>query len=180
MIMMFLIIIDIERHEVHIAFGLTLMILIFHIHEVFPTPEALTHTRITWTLSSMAQPGITHGSHSVHGVPDIHHGEMHNICDRIHIYIMRWLQRDRQRLTCGKRSGSFSILPKFLQSGLHPSSYTTKVISLTPFDNSSFYLYERHYDYYIYPLKPIASTCSMAYTSNITYIWAICSPTWPL
>ena len=49
------------RHELRIAHGLTLMTPSLHGWEAFPTPRALTHTRITWALSPSAPqvPGVT-------------------------------------------------------------------------------------------------------------------------
>jgi hypothetical protein len=52
------------RHELRIAHGLTLMTPSLRGWEAFPTPGALTHTRITWALSPPAPqvPGVTPGS----------------------------------------------------------------------------------------------------------------------
>ena len=52
------------RHELRIAHGLTLMPPSLRGWEAFPTPGALTHTRITWALSPTAPqvPGVTPGS----------------------------------------------------------------------------------------------------------------------
>jgi hypothetical protein len=52
------------RHELHIAHGLTLMTPSPRGWEAFPTPGALTRTRITWAFSPPAPqvPGVTPGS----------------------------------------------------------------------------------------------------------------------
>ena len=57
-------ILESSRHELRIAHGLTLMTPSPHGWEAFPTPGALTHTRITWALSPPAPqvPGVTPGS----------------------------------------------------------------------------------------------------------------------
>jgi hypothetical protein len=51
-------------HELRIAYGLTLMTPSPRRWEAFPTPGALTHTRITWAFSPSAPqvPGVTPGS----------------------------------------------------------------------------------------------------------------------
>ena len=61
---MFLSILESSRHELRIAHGLTLMTPSIRGWEAFPTPGALTHTRITWALSPPAPqvPGVTPGS----------------------------------------------------------------------------------------------------------------------
>src|ERR1700737_401819 len=57
-------ILESPRHELRIAYGLTLMPPSLCGWEAFPTPGALTHTRITWALSPTAPqvPGVTPGS----------------------------------------------------------------------------------------------------------------------
>ena len=64
-IKVFLRILESSRHELCKAHGLTLMTHSLCGWEAFPTPRALTHTRITWALSPI---GVTSpGCHS--GVP---------------------------------------------------------------------------------------------------------------
>jgi hypothetical protein len=60
----FLSILESSRHELRIAHGLTLMTPSLRGWEAFPTPGALTYTRITWAFSSPAPqvPGVTPGS----------------------------------------------------------------------------------------------------------------------
>jgi hypothetical protein len=60
----FLSILELARHELRIAHGLTLMTPSLHGWEAFPTPGALTHTRFTWAFSPPAPqvPGVTPGS----------------------------------------------------------------------------------------------------------------------
>src|SRR6202048_3915591 len=57
-------ILESPRHELRIAHGLTLMSPSLHRWEAFPTPGALTHTRITCALSPTAPqvPGVTPGA----------------------------------------------------------------------------------------------------------------------
>src|ERR1700738_3418976 len=57
-------ILELPRHELRIADGLTLMPPSLRGWEAFPTPGALTHTRITWALSPTVPrvPGVTPGS----------------------------------------------------------------------------------------------------------------------
>jgi hypothetical protein len=57
-------ILESSRHELRIAHGLTLMTPSLRGWEAFPTPGALTHTRITWASSPPAPqvPGVTPGS----------------------------------------------------------------------------------------------------------------------
>ena len=64
MIKVFLSILGSRHHKLLIAYGLTLVTPSLHGWEAFPTPRALTHTRITWALSPMASqvPGVTPGS----------------------------------------------------------------------------------------------------------------------
>ena len=61
---MFLSILKSSRHELRIAYGFTLITPSFRGWEAFPTPRALTHTRITWDLSPTAPqiPGVIPGS----------------------------------------------------------------------------------------------------------------------
>ena len=57
-------ILEFKRHKLHIGDGLVLVPLSLHGWEAFPTPRALTHTTITWTLS-LTRPqvfGVTPGS----------------------------------------------------------------------------------------------------------------------
>jgi hypothetical protein len=60
----FLSILESSRHELRIVHGLTLMTPSPRGWEAFPTPRALTHTRITWTFSPPAPqvPGVAPGS----------------------------------------------------------------------------------------------------------------------
>jgi hypothetical protein len=60
----FLSILESSRHELRIAHGLSLMTPSLRGWEAFPTPGALTHTRITWAFSPPAPqvPGVTPGS----------------------------------------------------------------------------------------------------------------------
>ena len=64
LIEVFLRILKFARHKLRIADGLTLVTSKLHGWEAFPTPGALTHTRITWGLSStgLQVPGVTPGS----------------------------------------------------------------------------------------------------------------------
>jgi hypothetical protein len=57
-------ILESSRHELHITHGPTFMTSSPHGWEAFPTPRALTHTRITWAFSPPAPqvPGVTSGS----------------------------------------------------------------------------------------------------------------------
>jgi hypothetical protein len=57
-------ILESSRHELRIAHGLTFMTLSPRGWEAFPTPRALTRTRITWAFSPLAPqvPGVTPGS----------------------------------------------------------------------------------------------------------------------
>ena len=57
-------ILESPRHELRIAYGLTLVHPSLRGWEAFPTPGALAHTRITWALSPTAPqvPGVTPGS----------------------------------------------------------------------------------------------------------------------
>ena len=57
---MFLSILVSSRHDLQIAYGLTLIPPSLHRWEAFPTPRALTHIRITWALSPTAPqvPGV--------------------------------------------------------------------------------------------------------------------------
>jgi hypothetical protein len=57
-------ILESSRDELRTAHGLTLMTPSPHGWEAFPTPGALTHTRITWAFSPLVPqvPGITPGS----------------------------------------------------------------------------------------------------------------------
>jgi len=68
------------HHELRIAHGLTLMTPSPRGWEAFPTPGALTHTRITWAFSpSVPQvPGVTPGSPCARGVSGVPYGEVHN------------------------------------------------------------------------------------------------------
>ena len=83
----FLSILGSGRHKLLIAHGLTLLTLNLRGWEVFPTPGALTHTRITWaphkrchkSRVSLRGPPCTHG---VSGTP---HGEVCNI-DGLRLY----------------------------------------------------------------------------------------------
>ena len=56
-------IIESSRHELRIAHGLTLMTPSPRGWEAFPTPGALTHTKITWAFSPpwLQVPGVTPG-----------------------------------------------------------------------------------------------------------------------
>ena len=60
----FLSILKSSRLELHTILGLTLMVPSPHGWEAFPTPGALTHSRITWACSLLVPqvPGITPGS----------------------------------------------------------------------------------------------------------------------
>ena len=60
----FLIIFGSSHHELRIIHGFTRMTRSLHGWEAFPTPRALTHTKITWALLSKALqvPDITPGS----------------------------------------------------------------------------------------------------------------------
>jgi hypothetical protein len=60
----FLSILESSRHELRIAHGLSVMTPSLRGWEAFPTPGALTHTRITWAFSPPAPqvPGVTPGS----------------------------------------------------------------------------------------------------------------------
>jgi hypothetical protein len=60
----FLSILESSRHELRIAHGITLMTPSPRGWEAFPTPGALTHTRITWAFSPPAPQvmGVTPGS----------------------------------------------------------------------------------------------------------------------
>jgi hypothetical protein len=71
-------ILESSRHELRIAHGLSLMIPSLRGWESFPTPGALTHSRITWAFSPPAPqvPGVTPGSPCAHGVSDIPFGEV--------------------------------------------------------------------------------------------------------
>jgi hypothetical protein len=55
---------ELARHKLRIAHDLTLVTPNLHGWEASPLPGALTHTRITWALSSPAPqvPGVTPGS----------------------------------------------------------------------------------------------------------------------
>src|SRR6202022_156725 len=57
-------ILELPRHELRTTHGLTHMPPSLRGWEAFPTPGALTHTRITWALSPTATqvPGVTPGS----------------------------------------------------------------------------------------------------------------------
>jgi hypothetical protein len=57
-------ILEFSRYELRIAYGLSLMTISLRGWETFPTPGALTHTRIIWVFSPPAPqvPGVTPGS----------------------------------------------------------------------------------------------------------------------
>ena len=59
-IKVFLSILEPARHKLRITYSLTLMTSNLHGWEAFPTPGALTHTRIIWALSPTASqvPGV--------------------------------------------------------------------------------------------------------------------------
>ena len=65
-------------YELRIADGLILMHSSLRGWEAFPTPRALTHTRITWVLSPKALqvPGVTRGSPCAHGGLGTSHREV--------------------------------------------------------------------------------------------------------
>ena len=77
---MFLSIIECRCHKLLIAHGLTLVTPRLSGWEVFSTPGAPTHTRITWALSPMVPqvPGVTAGPPCAHGVLGTPHGEVCN------------------------------------------------------------------------------------------------------
>ena len=58
---MLLNILEFTRHKLHLGYGFTFVTLSLHVLEVFPTLEALTHTRIAWTFPPTAPqvPGVT-------------------------------------------------------------------------------------------------------------------------
>jgi hypothetical protein len=60
-IKMFMSIIELAHHKIYIAHGLTLVTPSFYGWKAFPTPGALTRTRITWARSPPATqvPGVT-------------------------------------------------------------------------------------------------------------------------
>ena len=68
-------------HKLRIADGLTLVPPNLRGWEAFPTPGALTHTRITWALSPMAPQvlGVILGPPYAHGVLGTPYGGMRNI-----------------------------------------------------------------------------------------------------
>ena len=102
----FLSIPEFRRHKLLIAHGLTLVTPGFRGWEAFPMPRALTHTKITWTLSSMAPqvPGVTLGSPYDYGISGTPHRE---VCDSFFFF---------EALICRPSSESHgnskSMLPK--------------------------------------------------------------------
>ena len=74
-----------SRHELRIAHGLTLVTSSLRGWEVFLTPRALMHTRITWALSPTVPQvsGVTPGPPCAHDVWDIPHGDVHDNLNRM-------------------------------------------------------------------------------------------------
>ena len=68
LIEVFLSILESSRHELRITHGLIFMTPSLRGWETFPTPGALTHTRITWAFSPSGATSL--GCHS--GVPLVH------------------------------------------------------------------------------------------------------------
>ena len=71
-------ILEFSSHELRIAHGLTLMTPSLRGWEVFPTPGALTHIRITWAISPTALhvPGVILGPLCAYGVLSILYREV--------------------------------------------------------------------------------------------------------